>query len=56
MDGDPGAEAALDGFSLVLPLPYRVAIILVAGNSRLFPVHTQITEEADLYQAFGRGP
>jgi hypothetical protein len=33
MDGDPGVEPALDGFSLVLPLPYRVAIIVVAGET-----------------------
>jgi len=31
MDGDPVAEPELDAFSLVLPLPYRVAIIFVAG-------------------------
>jgi hypothetical protein len=34
MDGDPGVEPELDGFSLFLPLPYRVAIILVAGRIR----------------------
>ena len=32
MDGDPGVEPALDAFSQILPLPYRVAIILVAGR------------------------
>lgn len=32
MDGDPEAELELDGFTLILPLPYRVAIILVAGK------------------------
>jgi hypothetical protein len=32
MDGDPGVEPELDAFSLILPLPYRVAIILVAGE------------------------
>lgn len=32
MDGDPAVEPELDSFSLTLPLPYRVAIILVAGN------------------------
>ena len=31
MDGDPAVEPELDSFSLVLPLPYRIAIILVAG-------------------------
>lgn len=32
MEGDAALEPELDGFSLILPLPYRVAIILVAGN------------------------
>ena len=31
MDGDPAVEPELDTFSLYLPLPYRVAIILVLG-------------------------
>ncbi|KAK5097368.1 protein-ER retention protein [Exophiala xenobiotica] len=31
MDGDPKVESELDPFSRVLPLPYRVAIILVCG-------------------------
>lgn len=32
MDGDPGVESEVDPFSLFLPLPYRVAIILVSGR------------------------
>lgn len=32
MEGDAAVEPELDRFSLILPLPYRVAIILVAGN------------------------
>ena len=32
MDGDPKVEPELDSFSRVLPLPYRVAIILVCGT------------------------
>jgi hypothetical protein len=32
MDGDPAAEPALDGFSRILPLPYRVALIIVLGK------------------------
>lgn len=32
MDGDPAVETQLDGFSLVLPLPYRVALIIVLGT------------------------
>ncbi|KAI9795882.1 MAG: protein-ER retention protein [Piccolia ochrophora] len=31
MDGDPAVEPELDTFSLILPLPYRVACILVLG-------------------------
>jgi hypothetical protein len=31
MDGDPAVEPEVDAFSLFLPLPYRVAIILVSG-------------------------
>lgn len=31
MDPDHRAPPELDGFSLVLPLPYRIAVILVAG-------------------------
>lgn len=32
MDGDPAVEPELDSFSLVLPLPYRVGIIVVLGE------------------------
>ncbi|KIV91669.1 hypothetical protein, variant [Exophiala mesophila] len=31
MDGDPAVEPEIDSFSRVLPLPYRVAIIVVLG-------------------------
>lgn len=31
MDGDPAVESKLDTFSLILPLPYRIAVILVLG-------------------------
>ncbi len=31
MDGDPAVEPELDTFSLILPLPYRIAVILVLG-------------------------
>lgn len=31
MDGDPAIEPELDTFSLILPLPYRIAVILVLG-------------------------
>jgi hypothetical protein len=33
MDGDPAVEPELDGFSRVLPLPYRVSLIIVMGTS-----------------------
>ena len=31
MDGDPAVEPELDAFSLILPLPYRIAVIVVLG-------------------------
>lgn len=31
MDGEMPAEPELDGLSLFLPLPYRVAVILLLG-------------------------
>ncbi|KAF2809923.1 EXS-domain-containing protein [Mytilinidion resinicola] len=31
MDGDPAVEPELDAFSRILPLPYRVALIIVLG-------------------------
>ncbi|KAL9126146.1 MAG: hypothetical protein Q9217_004757 [Psora testacea] len=31
MDGDPAVEPELDTFSLILPLPYRIAVIIVLG-------------------------
>ncbi|KAA8576697.1 hypothetical protein EYC84_006773 [Monilinia fructicola] len=31
MDGDPAVENELDSFSRTLPLPYRVALIIVLG-------------------------
>jgi len=31
MDLDPSVEPELDSFSLTLPLPYRVALIIVLG-------------------------
>ena len=38
MDGDPAVEPELDTFSLYLPLPYRVAFILVLGTFLCFAV------------------
>ncbi|KAH6671160.1 protein-ER retention protein-like protein [Halenospora varia] len=31
MDGDPAVESGLDSFSLTLPLPYRIALVIVLG-------------------------
>ena len=36
MDEDPAVEPELDAFSLILPLPYRIAVIFVLGNSHAF--------------------
>lgn len=36
MDGDPAVEPELDAFSLILPLPYRIAVIVVLGKARSF--------------------
>ena len=38
MDGDPAIEPYLDTFSLILPLPYRIAVIFVLGM-HLLPLH-----------------
>lgn len=38
MDGDPAVEPELDAFSLILPLPYRIAVIFVLGDAH--PIQT----------------
>ena len=38
MDGDPAVEPELDTFSLLLPLPYRVAVIFVLGTYYPFSI------------------
>ena len=45
MDVDPAVEPELDTFSLILPLPYRIAVIFVLGKrSRLVTLDkTQLT-------------
>lgn len=40
MDGDPAVEPEIDGFSRVLPLPYRVALIIVLGTTISYPPQT----------------
>ena len=39
MDLDVGVEPELDTFSLILPLPYRVAIILVTGIDQVLDLN-----------------
>lgn len=41
MDLDPSVEPELDSFSLFLPLPFRVSLIIVLGMRR----HTKIPGE-----------
>jgi hypothetical protein len=42
MDGDPSVEPELDSFSLTLPLPYRVALVVVLGiSSSTLPIILQ---------------
>lgn len=41
MDGDPAVEPELDSFSRTLPLPYRVALLVVLGTYILFVVETR---------------
>ena len=38
MDGDPAVEPELDTFSLLLPLPYRIAVIIVLGTYHPLPI------------------
>ena len=39
MDGDLAVEEELDTFGLILPLPYRVAVIFVLGMSQIIHVY-----------------
>ena len=58
MDGDPAVEPELDTFSLILPLPYRVAVILVLGRSTCFPaklLRTMRETSLTVEQAYGHG-
>ena len=46
MDGDPAVEDQLDSFSLTLPLPYRIALLVVLGMFRsLLPEMLKRTDE-----------
>ena len=53
MDADPAVEPELDTFSLILPLPYRIAVIVVLGMSRLMA--SVQTIHLILIQVFGLG-
>jgi len=44
MDGDPIVEPQLDKFSLILPLPYRIAVIFVLGM-RPLPLVLQMSSD-----------
>jgi hypothetical protein len=52
MDGDPSVEPELDSFSLFLPLPYRVALIIVLGSDNC-PIARTILSNSK--QASGHG-
>ena len=53
MDGDPTVEPELDAFSLFLPLPYRVALIIVLGRASCF--RDLLGQSLIGLQAFGHG-
>lgn len=55
MDGDPAVEPELDSFSRVLPLPYRVALIIVLGMENTFSTASPSLEHANMTQAYGHG-
>jgi len=58
MDADPYVEPELDAFSLVLPLPYRVAIIIVLGGGflRVHATFRSFEPDADIgLQEYGPG-
>jgi hypothetical protein len=53
MDGDPAVEPELDSFSLTLPLPYRVALVVVLGTFTSWTLDRIVY--TDYVQAFGPG-
>lgn len=54
MDGDPAIEPELDGFTRILPLPYRVAIIIVFGALLCIDILSAFTNP--LLRNLGLGP
>ena len=57
MDGDPAVEPELDGFSRVLPLPYRVALIIVLGMSALaLSIGVPLPTHSRRYMGMGTQP
>jgi hypothetical protein len=57
MDGDPAVEPELDGFSRLLPLPYRVALIIVMGTFTLLPIpHRSNSGLTRAHRNLGMGP
>ena len=54
MDGDPAVEPELDTFSLLLPLPYRIAVIFVLGMYHLLArIHTNAANQLSGVWAWG---
>lgn len=53
MDGDPAVEPELDSFSLTLPLPYRVALVVVLGTFSSWILDRGLY--TDHIKAFGHG-
>lgn len=53
MDGDPAVEQQLDIFSLILPLPYRVAIIFTLGI--LLQPAPLVSNASNVLKVFGHG-
>lgn len=47
MDGDPAVEPELDSFSRTLPLPYRVALLVVLGMSNFSSSAIYLIASAD---------
>ena len=52
MDGDPATEPELDAFSLILPLPYRIAVIIVLGT---LPSCVSMWSQSNVAKVSGHG-
>jgi hypothetical protein len=56
MDGDPAVEPEIDGFSRVLPLPYRVALIIVLGTQAFMLPALNCFTNSKPHRHMGMGP